>query len=199
MEIWKDIEGYEGLYQISSFGRVKSIERIDDNNHLVREKILKQQNNKFGYCTVGLYKNKQQKKFMVHRLVAQAFIPNVDNKSDVDHINTIRDDNRVDNLRWCTRKENINNEITLKKKKEVRIGFQYTNEQKMRMSKSHKGKGVGGKNPRAKKVMCGGITFDCLKDCAIYYDVKPPTMLAWISGRNKMPQNFKELRLQYVA
>lgn len=95
-EIWKDIENYEGLYQVSNFGNVKN-----KNN-----KILKCSDNK-GYKVVHLYKNKITKAFKVHRLVAKAFIPNIENKEQVDHINEIKHDNREKNLRWVSNKENM--------------------------------------------------------------------------------------------
>ena len=107
-EIWKDIEGYEGKYMVSSFGRVKSF-------YLGKEKLLKPKTDKDGYKQINLYKNKKPHTLKIHRLVAQAFIPNPDNKPQIDHINTNRADNRVDNLRWCTQKENCNNPITYTK------------------------------------------------------------------------------------
>ncbi len=109
-EEWKDIEGYEGLYQISNYGRVKSL----NYKRTGKERILKPTKDSNGYFTVNLRINGTTKSFKTHRLVAKAFIPNPENKSEVDHINTIRDDNRVENLRWVTREENCNNEITRK-------------------------------------------------------------------------------------
>ena len=123
-EIWKDIKGYEGIYQVSSEGRVRSLDRVEDRGRNIKGKILKPSINPYGYCVVGLFKNGTQKKNMVHRLVAEAFIPNPDNKPEIDHINTIKTDNTVflnedgsinyekTNLRWTTRKENINNPLT---------------------------------------------------------------------------------------
>lgn len=113
-EIWKDIKGYEGLYQVSNMGRVKSLERIDNSNHPVKEKILTQKIEKGGYLRVHLRTPQSNKNILVHRLVALSFIPNPENKPEVDHINTIRSDNRVENLRWVTTKENCNNPITIK-------------------------------------------------------------------------------------
>lgn len=107
-EIYKDIQGYEGLYQISNLGNVKSL----NYRHTGKEKILSCGNNNKGYFVVNLCKNGKLEQFLVHRLVANAFIQNPENKPCVDHINTIRTDNRVSNLRWCTQKENCNNEIS---------------------------------------------------------------------------------------
>lgn len=113
MEIWKDIDGYIGLYQVSNLGRVKSL----NYNKTNKEQILKPNPNTFGYPSVVLWKNRKYKAYSVHRLVAQAFIPNPHNKPFIDHINTIRTDNRVDNLRWCTYRENSNNPISKEKKR----------------------------------------------------------------------------------
>ena len=104
-EIWKPIMGYEGLYEVSNLGRVKRLKKD-------KEFILKPIINKFGYLHVSLSKNNIVKNYRIHRLVAETFIPNPDNKPDVDHINTIRTDNRVENLRWVTKQENQNNELT---------------------------------------------------------------------------------------
>lgn len=107
-EIWKDIKGYEGLYQVSNLGRIKSLyfinNRYKSKHH--REKIMKQQINKHGYKTVRLSLNKKEKSYMVHRLVAEAFILNTKNKLEVNHIDGNKQNNRVDNLELCTRSEN---------------------------------------------------------------------------------------------
>lgn len=115
-EIWKDIKGYENLYQISNMGRVKSLDRIDNNNHHKKEQILKIKEYK-GYCYIKLSKCGKQTQFLLHRLVAENFIPNPENKPCIDHINTDKTDNRVENLRWVTQKENVNNPISISKMK----------------------------------------------------------------------------------
>lgn len=108
MELWKPIKGYEGLYEVSNMGNVKSLPKMRGYIKS-KEKIMKPFKNNNGYLLVSLSKNNKQKHFQVHRLVASAFILNKDNKSQVDHINRIRDDNRVENLRWVTASENGNN------------------------------------------------------------------------------------------
>ena len=101
MEIWKDIKDYEGLYQVSNLGRVKSLK-------YGKEKILKSCKLNNGYLIVNLHKEGKQKHYYIHRLVATAFIPNPDNLSQVNHINEDKTDNRVENLEWCDNKYNIN-------------------------------------------------------------------------------------------
>lgn len=110
MEEWKDIEGFEGLYQISNFGRVKSLpkeKQFGNNFYITKEKILKNQKDKDGYLQVNLYQNKKAKHYKVHRLVAKAFIQNLENKPEVNHIDGNKENNCVSNLEWVLAKENI--------------------------------------------------------------------------------------------
>lgn len=103
MEIYKDIEGYEG-YQISNHGNVKSL----NYNKTGKEKILKPKKNKSGYLQVVLYQQGKGKYHYIHRLVAQAFIENPNNLPQVNHKNQIKTDNRVENLEFCDAKYNCN-------------------------------------------------------------------------------------------
>lgn len=123
-EIWKDIEGYEGLYQVSKLGRVKALPKYCFNGSvdwLMKEHILKPLKI-HSYTYVCLYKNKKYKRKAIHRLVALAFIPNPSNKPDIDHINAIKDDNRAVNLHWVTKTGNMNNPLTRKKISESKKG-----------------------------------------------------------------------------
>ena len=115
-EIWKPVVGYEGMYEVSSYGRVKSFKPRSNG------KILKGKIDKGGYLLVILCKDKKQTTYKVHRLVAEHFIPNPQNKPCIDHINTVRTDNRVENLRWATYKENGNNPLTKTKQRRMLKG-----------------------------------------------------------------------------
>lgn len=100
-EIWRDVVGYEWKYQVSNFGNVKSLRRIDDNNHVVIERILKQNINKYAHVT--LYKDGKPKVCKIHRLKAQAFIPNPKNKPLVCH----RDNNKLNNWLHADWEDNL--------------------------------------------------------------------------------------------
>ena len=109
-EIWKTIENNPN-YEVSNMGNVRSVDRFVNCNGGVafrKGKMLKKYLSKRGYYVVNL----SAKQYKVHRLVAEAFIPNPDNKPQIDHINTDKTDNSVENLRWVTNKENMNNPIT---------------------------------------------------------------------------------------
>lgn len=117
VEEWRPIQGYEGLYEVSDLGRIKGLERTvivyskltnTTFKRFFESCIKSKHHDKDGYEMVNLKKDGKHSTKKVHKLVATAFIPNLDNKSCIDHINGIRDDNRVENLRWCTQKENLN-------------------------------------------------------------------------------------------
>ena len=108
-EVWKDIEGYEGLYQVSTCGNIKSLPKVRRNGtgtYIQKERLLKPSNTSTGYKKVELCKDGKRKGFKVHRLVAIAFIPNPDNKPEVNHIDGNKINNNIDNLEWVTSSEN---------------------------------------------------------------------------------------------
>lgn len=106
-EIWRDIVGYEGLYQVSNLGRVKSLDKYDNKGRFHAERIKSQVNNGKGYLIVNLKHNGKQRMRTVHRLVAEAFIANPNNYEDVNHIDGNKENNQVDNLEFCTHRSNM--------------------------------------------------------------------------------------------
>lgn len=101
MEEWRDIKGYENIYQISNFGRVKSLPK-EAKNQYKNERILKPHASKNDYYRIILTKDKKQKSFYIHRLVAQAFLNNPNNLKCVNHKDENKQNNNVNNLEWCT-------------------------------------------------------------------------------------------------
>lgn len=114
-ELWKDIKGYEGCYQVSNLGRIKSLDRMTNNQYgeyfmkgrILKNSIIKDK----GYCRVSLNNGNGKISKRVHRLVAEAFIPNPENKLEVNHKDGNKLNNCVSNLEWCTNKENIEHSI----------------------------------------------------------------------------------------
>lgn len=136
-EIWKDVQGYEGYYQVSNIGRVKSFSRKRimpyGGIRVYPEKILNPNKNRYGYITTVLTKNSISKTFTVHRLVAKAFLPNPENKHQVNHINGIKTDNHLENLEWVNQSENqfhaFNNKLQISIKGEKHYASKLTEKQ----------------------------------------------------------------------
>ena len=112
IEDWKDIPGYEGLYVVSNNGRVMNVRS---------GRILKEHITKFGYKRIGIYKNGVCRMHFVHRLVAEAFIPNPDNLPQVNHKNEDKINNNVDNLEWCDSKYNMNYGTRKEKERDTKM------------------------------------------------------------------------------
>lgn len=154
LRAWKDIEGYEGLYQVSTDGKVRSCDRWvkcrGGKFRFLKGKEKSLCDSGKGYLKVYFGRN-DKKSYFIHRLVAQAFIPNPYNRPEVDHIDCDKSNNIVTNLRWVTREENMNNPIS-----------------KNNSSMSKKGKYVGGNNPNSKQVYCVELNkiWSCAKECA---------------------------------
>ena len=118
MEEWKDIEGYKGKYQISNMGRVKSLKRMKRNGkgyQKIPEKILEGVENNRGYLRVQLFKDGKGKWYLVHVLVATAFLENPQNLPEVNHKDEDKTNNRVENLEYCSRSYNLNHGTRNKK------------------------------------------------------------------------------------
>ena len=125
-EYWKPVVGYEGLYMVSNFGRVKSIK-------FGKEIILKSRKDRYGYLQLNLWKNNKLKRCRIHRLVAEAFLPNPHNYPCVNHKDEDKTNNNVDNLEWCTHKYNSNYGTAIQRRSQKRINgkrskkvYQYT-------------------------------------------------------------------------
>ena len=133
-EIWKDVKGWEGQYQVSNFGRVRSL-------HYKNPYIMKLKPGKRGYVGV-FFINKNDKTYhytgkAVHRLVAEAFIPNPDNLPQVNHKDENRSNNRADNLEWCTNKYNCNYGNYSKHVREARLGMKFSDLHIQHLKESH--------------------------------------------------------------
>lgn len=106
-EIWKDIEGYEGKYQVSNLCRIRSLDR-KVGNYIKEGKILKPFSNRCGYLQVDLFDSSiNRKSKTIHRLVAETFIPKIEGKNEINHIDGNKNNNSINNLEWCTRLENL--------------------------------------------------------------------------------------------
>lgn len=163
-EIWKPIEGY-AYYLISNLGRVKSVERTHTTNNrwgkidrVVKERILKQTKVSGGYLRVVLCKNGICKTFLVHRLVAQAFIPNPNNLPEINHRDENKQNNCIDNLEWCTYKYNSNYGTS-----------------KKRISEKHKGKIL---NPEHKRKIANSKSISIVQ-----YDKHMNVIAIWTSSK----------------
>ena len=121
IEEWRPIEGYEGLYEVSNTGRVRSLDKYDSMNRFLRGRILRLFTDGLGYLRAQLYSNSKRKSFLVHRLVAQAFIPNPDNLPQVNHRDENPSNDNVDNLEWCDGKYNVNYGTRIDRIRDIRL------------------------------------------------------------------------------
>jgi len=120
-ENWKDIAGYEGQYQVSDLGRIRSL----NYKRTGQTQVLKPRNNK-GYLQINLYKDRKGKNFWIHRLVAKAFLPNPQNYPQINHVNEDKTNNAVSNLEWCSAKFN-QNYGTCQKRRAVKLKGKFVN------------------------------------------------------------------------
>lgn len=161
-EVWKDIEGYEGIYQVSNLGRVKRFSA---------DRILSPANN-LGYHKVGLSKDGKVTQFKVHRLVADAFIPKDDSRPFINHIDGVRNNNCVENIERCTQSENIKHAYKIGNKKPIRL--------------------TGDKNHKSNVILdkATGIFYYSVVDAADSIGIKPTTLRAMLRGQNKNKTQF---------
>lgn len=174
IEIWKDIKGYEGSYQVSNHGRVKSLRFRNCKRDLILKPILK----KTGYYVISL----QNKQFHIHKLVAEAFVFNPNGYNVVDHINTDTSDNRAENLRWCTVKENVNNPLSAQKRIDS-------------IRRIFKGKrGIETAKFRAVYQFSLDGTFikkwECMSDASRYYGIDSGAMTKVCQGKSKYAKGY---------
>lgn len=218
-EIWKDIEGYEGIYQVSSFGNIRSLDRIDSVNRRIKGKIMKQNTMYTGYKTVRLTKNSITKGYFVHRLVAIAFIPNPYNLPEVGHKDESRNNNEVDNLEWVTKSKNANMPLRRKRISQKAKGRILSEEHKNKIREALEGernpfygkhhseetkallreknsKYKGELSRASKKVVCDNKIFVSLTECSEYLNIGLSTLSSYLSGTKKMPLKFKERGLK---
>lgn len=170
LEIWRNIVGFDGLYQVSNLGRVKSLKNRHGKVQLLKAKIKKN-----GYCEVALFKNGKYKFCLVHRLVAIHFIPNPNNYPEINHKDENPLNNCVDNLEWCSRQYNINYGSRNAKVSEKAKQYKHT------LGKHWSSNHCGAKNHNSKPVeqydLNGNFInrFDCIADAEKHLGFKPYT------------------------
>lgn len=181
MEVWKDIEGFEGLYQISSLGNVKTLSYGPKNVRQLsnKSKILKQSLSSSGYLHVQLYKQGKSKTIMTHILVAKAFVDNPSNKREVNHIDGNKSNNNMNNLEWVTRSENLSHAIKLGLRKPPML--------------NKKGKDNKNRKPVIQYSKDGELikTWDSIADAARYYGTTISAISSCTHGRKKTCVNYK--------
>ena len=179
-EVWKDIPNYEGLYQVSNLGNIKSLS-FGAKNHKLSNivTLLKKTPSNMGYYKVELYKNGKSKMYYVHRLVAMTFIPNPENKPQVNHIDGDKSNNSVSNLEWATSKENLHHAVN--------TGLRSATPMLGRR---------GSQNPTSKifyqyDLNGNYIATHCgISETARQLGIKPSVISACLSGRNKTGKGY---------
>ena len=205
-EVWKDIIGYEGYYQISNFGNVRSVDRIvvhsNGKTYQYKGKIIKQHIDSTGrYWIVTLNNNNlkpRKKTFLTHILVAKTFIPNPNNYPMVMHKDekNLKYDrecnNNVNNLQWGTCADNKSQDVARKRMSEFGKNKSISDEQKVKLSKSL----IGKKHPR-RPVVCDGILFNTIMECADYCGEDKQAIASWLR-RDSVPKFLKDRGLRYA-
>lgn len=179
-EIWVDVENYEGYYQVSNLGRIRSLDRTTKNSNGVsifrKGRILKPTKCSNGYLEAMFYKDGARKVLLIHRLVAKYFIENPDNLPEVNHKDETRDNNSVDNLEWCNKSYNntYNNKHIKIGEKRRGVKLNISDEVRRKMVESR----IGGNNTNAVRIKCleTGEEFECALDACNKYDISRATM-----------------------
>ncbi len=189
-EVFRDCKYYEELYEVSNYGRVRNKRT---------KRFLTQHDNGKGYLFVQLWRNNKGKREYVHRLVALAFIPNPDKKPTVNHKDEDKQNNYVENLEWMTYKENNNYRTHTERSMQTRIenGTFEKMSERMKNDNPNKGQWTYRKNGYARKVICDGVVFDSIKECAEYYGVGYGTFRWYMCDDSRKPQYFKDKGLSY--
>lgn len=146
IEEWRDVKDYEGLYQVSNLGRVKSLCRVAgtaSKKYTCKERILSPRRQEHNYYSVMLWKDGKSRQFRVHRLVAEAFIPNPNNYPIINHKDENPSNNEMENLEWCTVKYNSYYGSCRDKIRQKRLGTHHTEETKRLMSRQRSGENNG--------------------------------------------------------
>lgn len=179
MEVWKDIKGYEGLYQVSNKGRIKGMDRTVSCHSKFKKswkgKIKVPYKNKNGYLLVRLHKKGGARAYSVHRLVAMAFIPNPKNYPQTNHISGVKTDNCVKNLEWCT--------MSYNHKHAYSIGLKKITEEHKRINREKNGK----------TILCveTGIIYPSIKYAASKIGVNASGISRALAGINKTSGGFR--------
>lgn len=177
-EVFKDIKGFEGAYQISNFGNVKSLAKSWLNGTRSKGETLLKQQSHLGYLNVILCIDGVKTRHLIHRLVAKEFIDNSENKPQVNHINGIKTDNRVENLEWATSRENINHSW--------KNGLSRMTE-KMRLSASKVGKKY---NTKVIIDLNTGVFYDSVRELSDLLGVNYSTLRSQLNGNNPNKTSF---------
>lgn len=192
-QIWKDVKGYEGLYQVSNTGRVRSL----NYRNTGKVQVLKSQGQTQAYLLVRLCKEGASKLYLIHRLVAEAFIPNPNNYKEINHVDENKQNNIVSNLEWCTREYNQNYGTINKRRSEKHKGKILSEEHKAKISKAKKGN-----HNSAKKVICIELKriFDSVSEAAEYLDYNVNTFYHAINNSGRVKgYTFKYIESEVIS
>lgn len=197
-ERWKEIKNYPN-YMVSTKGRVMRIEHeyVARNGMSIYYApiILQPITSKNGYLYVNLNRGRKMKHHYIHRLVAEAFIPNIKGLPQVNHIDEDKTNNCVENLEWCTAEENVNHGGRNQRSSETLKGRKvWSEERRLKMSQDRTGKPKTGR-----RVECNGLSFSSIRFCAEHLGESSSNVRGWLCGAKPMPKKYKDMGLKYVT